>query len=209
MPNRPVIGQTAWGGTLNDHLGTSINIDGTLKDTAISAGATTINAALNAKYDGTVVDGLVNAEAASRISGITNRGIDVTLGPFYINDIPANASTAASFGYFDTATTMSQNNTGIKIKRGGRLIGIMIIADTDITAGTATARIRISGTTWSNLTSALDTFANPRSNSVFDSVAGSTFLFGQFIGANIVTSADFAPTTMNAQVSLILRLDDF
>ncbi len=36
MANRPVIGQTTWGGTLNDHLDTSINVDGTLKATAIA-----------------------------------------------------------------------------------------------------------------------------------------------------------------------------
>ncbi|MDQ3654107.1 MAG: hypothetical protein M3457_03365, partial [Chloroflexota bacterium] len=43
MPNRPVIGQTTWGTTLNDHLDTSINVDGTLKDAAITSAATTIN----------------------------------------------------------------------------------------------------------------------------------------------------------------------
>ena len=164
--------------------------------------------ALDAKYDAVVVDGLVNAEATSRIAEVDNRGIDVTLGPFFINDIPANVSTPASLAYFNTATALSQDSTGIRIWRAGRLVGIVISTDADITAGTAVARIRISGTTYSAMSSTLST-SNPRSNSTFSVSAGTSFTTGSSLGANIVTSADFAPITANAQIYLILRLDDF
>jgi len=43
MPVKPTIGQDPWGVTLNAHLETSLNLDGTLKDAAINTAATTIN----------------------------------------------------------------------------------------------------------------------------------------------------------------------
>ncbi len=158
-------------------------------------------------YDAAFVDALVKAEVTARVAAIANRGIDVTLGPFCVNDLPANVSTAASLGYFNSATTLSQNSYGIRMRQSGRLVGIMIIADADRTAGTATARIRVNGTTSTGLTASLDA-SNRRSNSAFSSSAGATFTAGQFIGANIVTS-DFAPITANALVYLTVRLDDF
>ncbi len=158
-------------------------------------------------YDAVVVDALITAEVASRIAGIANRGIDVTLGPFYVNDLPASTSRAASLGYFDSPTTLTQNSYGVKMRRAGRLVGIMIIADADRVSGTATAMIRVSGSPSTAMTAALDG-SNKRSNSVFSLSDGATFAAGQFIGANIVT-ADFAPVTANAQVWLTVRLDDF
>ncbi len=208
MPLKPTLEQDPWGATFNAHIETSINLDGTLKDSAINSAATTINAALNAKYDATVVDGLINAEATSRIAEVDNRGIDFTFGPFFVNDVPANLSTPAGLPYFNTATALSQDTTGIRIWRAGRVVGIVISSDADVTAGTAVARIRITGTTFSALTATLST-TNPRSNSAFSVSSGSTFTTGSYIGANVVTSSDFAPITMNAQIYLILRLDDF
>jgi hypothetical protein len=134
----------------------------------------------------------------------------VTLGPFFINDLPGTATTQATIGYFNTATAVSRSTNDMKMNRAGRVVGLIVTSDDARTAGTATVRARINGTgTTFNAGAVILNGTNTTSMSSFVSWAnGLAFTAGQTVGADVVTSG-WTPITADLSVWIVVMFDPF
>jgi len=152
--------------------------------------------------------GQVLTRGASEFQNLTL--MTVTLGPFHINDLPGTATTAATLGYFNTATALSRNGNDMRMDRAGRVVGLIMNSDAARTAGTATARVRIAGvgTTFNGGAVQLSV-APPQSDSSFVSYTnGVAFAAGDSIGADVVTSG-WTPITANVNVYVVVMFEPF
>jgi hypothetical protein len=134
--------------------------------------------------------------------------VQLTLGPFYAADVAGTASTFGSLAYFNTATAVSLSTREMIMKAGGRIVGIALIADVDVTAGTLTARASIDGTAvaFQNGAVVLNTTDVKSKAIVVPYPDGLPFNAGQAIGANVVT-VGMTPTTINIAMWVIVALD--
>lgn len=134
----------------------------------------------------------------------------LTLGPFYINDLPGTATTQATLGYFNTATAVSQATNDIKMARSGNIVGAFVVSDAARTAGTATVRVRISGadTAFDAGSCALDASNTTSDSTIVASDLGVSFLSGQTVGVNVTTSG-WTPITADLSVWLIIQISPF
>lgn len=133
-----------------------------------------------------------------------------TLGPFYINDLPGTATTQATLGYFNTATAVSRNANDIKMARSGYVVGAFVVSDAARTAGTATVRVRVSGTdtAFDSGSVALDASNTTSDSSIVASDLGVSFSSGQTLGVNVTTSG-WTPTTADLSVWLLVQISPF
>lgn len=136
----------------------------------------------------------------------SNRGIDLTLGPFYANDLAASSDVEGQYGFFNTATAVSQSGNGQRITRSGKVVGVIATTDAARTGGTLTVRPRINGSGNSGITAVIDG-TNTTSNSTF-SQTGVSFSANDTIDVSFLTSS-WGPTTADATAWLVLRLNDF
>jgi hypothetical protein len=139
-----------------------------------------------------------------------NQGIQVTLGPFYINDLPGTATTQATLGYFNTATAVSRDATDPHLRTAGRIVGLIVVSDVARTAGTATGRVRIAGadTAFNGGAVLLDATNTEQDASFVNHASGVAFTNAQTIGVNITTSG-WTPITANITAWLVVSLDPF
>ncbi len=134
--------------------------------------------------------------------------MNVTLGPFVTNDVAGTASTFLSLAYFNTATALSLSTRETKMAQGGRIVGMMITTDADVTAGTIVGRASINGAavTFNDSAVTLST-ALPQSDTSFvEFEQGVAFKAGDTIGMNVNTTG-MTPTTLNLTGWLVLALD--
>ena len=122
----------------------------------------------------------------------------IGIGPFFINDLPGSATTQMNMGYFNTATAVSQAATDAFIPVNGVIVGGILQSDTPRTAGTATFRVRLSGTgTAFNGGSIVLDASHTFSHSQFVAPSnGVAVTAGQRVGIEITTSG-WTPTTAN------------
>ena len=138
--------------------------------------------------------------------GVSDRGIDWTVGPFYRNDLAATADEIAGLAFFNTDTALSRSNNHVDIPRAGKIVAVIVVSDAARSAGTLTARPRINGFGNSGITAVLDG-TNTTSKSTLDQT-GVSVNAGDDLTCSVVTSS-WGPTTANVSVWLVLRLDDF
>jgi hypothetical protein len=152
--------------------------------------------------------GQVLTRGASEFQNLTL--MTVTLGPFHINDLPGTATTAATLGYFNTATALSRNANDMRMDRAGRVVGLIMTSDAARTAGTATARVRIAaaGTTFDGGSVQLNATTTTSDSSFVSYGSGVAFTAGQTIGADVVTSG-WTPTTANVNVYVVVMFEPF
>jgi len=145
-----------------------------------------------------------------RADGTWASAMTVTLGPFYINDLPGTATTQATLGYFDSATTVSRNTNDIRVNRAGRVVGMMIVSDDARTAGTATAQVRIegTGTAFDGGSVQLGAVRTTTDSSFVAYTDGVSFAANDRIGAEVVTSG-WTPTTANLLVYVVVMFEPF
>lgn len=144
------------------------------------------------------------------VGGASSTEIDVTLGPFYIDDLAGTSAQQAQLGMFNAPTALSKTTTDLKIQKAGTIIGALIVSDDARTAGTATVKVRINGanTTFDGGSVVLDG-TNTLSDSSFVAVSsGVAVVAGDTVGANVTTSG-WTPTTANVSVWLVLRITAF
>jgi hypothetical protein len=137
--------------------------------------------------------------------------IQMTLGPFHINDLPGTATTQATILYFTAATAVAKAGNDFVMDRAGRIIGVLITSDAARTAGTATVRVRVngSGAAFNAGACALTAAPNTVSDSSFVSFAnGVAFAAADRIGME-VTTAGWTPTTADIQTLMVVQLDPF
>jgi hypothetical protein len=137
--------------------------------------------------------------------------IQMTLGPFHINDLPGTATTQATILYFTAATAVAKAGNDFVMDRAGRIIGVLITADAARTAGTATVRVRVNGTgaAFNAGACALTAAPNTVSDSSFVSFAnGVSFAATDRIGMEVTTSG-WTPTTADIQTLMVVQLDPF
>lgn len=152
--------------------------------------------------------GQVLVRGASEFQNLT--ALSFMLGPFYINDAPATATTQATLGYYNTATALSRAGNDVRMDLAGRVVGLIITSDDARTAGTATVRVRVAGTgtTFNSGAVVLDA-TNTTSDSAFVPFAqGVAFAAGQNVGVDVVTSG-WGPTTANFSVWAVVMLTPF
>jgi len=135
--------------------------------------------------------------------------ITMTLGPYFLNDVPGTATSNLFSMFFDTTTAVSIGTTGSwYMPVAGRVVGGFIQSDTGRTAGTAQLRPTISGTgtsfTGGNPT--LDATNTSRHSVLTTWANGVSFNAGQRVGCELITSG-WTPTTANVTALLVVRLD--
>lgn len=152
--------------------------------------------------------GQVLARGASEFQNLTV--MTMTLGPFYVNDLPGTATTQATQGYFNTATALSRNGNDMRMDRAGRVVGLIIVSDAARTAGTATARVRIAGagTAFNGGAVVLNATTTTSDSSFVAYGSGVAFTAGQTVGADVVTSG-WTPITANVNVYVVVMLEPF
>lgn len=147
---------------------------------------------------------------ATQARTLMDLGLTVTLGPYYINDLPATATTTATSGFFNTGTAVSRSGRPLHMPRAGRVVGMMMQTDAPRTAGTATARVRITGAGTDFDSGSVQLNAtNTVSISSFVSYAnGVAFTAGDNVACEVVSSG-WAPTTSNVNLYVIVMLEPF
>lgn len=147
---------------------------------------------------------------ATQARTIMDLGLTITLGPYYINDLPATNTTTATSGFFNTATAVSRSGRPFYMPRAGRVVGLLIQSDAARTAGTAIARVRITGVgTVFNSDSVVLDATNTATNSGFVSYAdGVPFSAGDNVSCEVVSSS-WAPTSANINLYVIVTLEPF
>jgi len=135
--------------------------------------------------------------------------ITVTLGPYFLNDVPGTATTNLFTEFFNTTTATGIGTTGSwYMPVAGRVVAAFIQSDAGRTAGTAQLRPTISGT-GANFTGGNPTLdaTNTARHSVLTTWAnGVSFNAGQRVGCELITSG-WTPTTANVTALLVVRLD--
>ena len=142
-------------------------------------------------------------------SSSASRRIQVTLGPFYLNDVPAGATTQMNFGVFNTATALSQTGNEPIMRFAGEVVGIVLVSDANCTAGTATAQVRIGGvaTAFNGGSVVIDTTSLVRDADFVAVGSGVAFTAANRIGLAVTTSGAWAPTTANFVGWMVAELD--
>lgn len=169
------------------------------------AGAWTNRAMAQVKTDLALAKGDVGLGNVENVAQ-SARGIDVTIGPFYANDLAATSDVEGQYGFFNTATALSRSGNGQRITRAGKVVGVIATTDKARTGGTLTVRPRINGIGNSGITAVING-TNTTSNSTF-SQTGVSFSANATIDVSFLTSS-WGPTTADATAWLVLRLDDF
>lgn len=134
--------------------------------------------------------------------------LDVTIGPFYCNDLAGTATAQATLGFFNTATALSRTGTDPYMPADGEVIGAWIVGDDARTAGTATVVVRVNGATFafadgSCVLNATNTLQNAQ---IVGKGRGVPFNAGDSVGASVTTSG-WTPTTANIAVWVVCRLE--
>jgi hypothetical protein len=134
--------------------------------------------------------------------------MNVTLGPFVAHDLAGTASTFLAHGYFNTATALSLSTREVKMSQAGRIVGMILATDADVTAGTLTGRASINGTAvaFNGGAVEMNTTLVQSDSSFVEFESGIPFVAGDTIGMN-VNSVSMTPTTLNCVGYLVLALD--
>lgn len=133
----------------------------------------------------------------------------MTLGPWFLNDVPGTATTEMLLAYFNTTSAIGfggANENDFTMPVSGQVIGAFLMSDDARTAGTATLVVRINtvATTFVSGAVALDG-TNTQRVSTFVPGSGLSFSEGDEIGVAL-TTASWTPTTANATAWLLVRL---
>jgi hypothetical protein len=134
----------------------------------------------------------------------------LTVGPFYINDLPASATTQATQAFFNTATAVSRSNINPVMPLAGRVVGISVTTDDSRVTGTATARIIINGTgaAWNSGSVVINGTSVFRAANLIAWAAAEDYAFNAFdaVGLEVETSS-WSPTTANLTGFLFVQLE--
>lgn len=147
-------------------------------------------------------------KAADRLNKLEAAKVQMTLGPYFFADVAGTASQFLLLPYFNTTTAVSLSAREVTMVKAGRIIGMAMVADTDVTAGTIVGRASIAGvaTAFAAGICALST-TQPVSCSTFvEYEDGLAFTAGQKIGMNVNTTG-MTPTTLNLTAWLTVALD--
>jgi len=134
--------------------------------------------------------------------------LSMTIGPLYVNDIPATATSPMVPGYFDGAATVVLGGSAeFKAPADGWITGMILNARNSRTAGTATAAARIGGvtTTFASGACQLNGTDLLRASAVTTIADGVPFVAGDRIGIDLVTSG-WAPTTTDAMAWFTIQM---
>jgi hypothetical protein len=136
--------------------------------------------------------------------------IQMTLGPFYINDLPGTATTQMTLGYFNTATAVSRAGNDPVMEKAGRIVGLILVSDAARSAGTATGRVRVNGAGAAFNAGAvvLDATLTVSDSSFVAYTSGVSFNAGDRVGIE-VTTASWTPTTADLQGFIVVQLAPF
>lgn len=133
-----------------------------------------------------------------------------TIGPFSRGNIAGTASTALQFFFADGASTFAMQQVDIIAPLAGRVIGISLLSNAARTAGTATARVLINGssTAFDGGSVQLNATNLTRDSSLVAYSSGLTFTAGNRLGVEIVTSG-WTPTTADMTAWLTVKYEAF
>lgn len=137
--------------------------------------------------------------------------VTFALGPWFREDPPA-ASTGLGMRMLmpSAAAVYATTGTGVSVTqhRAGRVIGAQIKVSSDVTAGTLTVGVKISGGTTVHLSDCVLSTAMPRDYMVPVPWAfGIPFAALDTVAAVVSTSAAFAPTTLDVEVMLYVAYE--
>ncbi len=134
----------------------------------------------------------------------------LTVGPFYINDLPASATTQATQAFFNTGTALNRSTTDPVMPLAGRVVGISVTLDDSQVTGTATARIRINGTgaAWNSGSVVINGTSVNRAANMIAWAAAEDYAFNAFdaVGLEVATSF-WSPTTADLTGFLFVQFE--
>jgi hypothetical protein len=181
-----------------------INVTGVL----VQSGDTTVDSdALILDYDSRHFT--VTESPEDEVNIALKGALSVTLGPFYINDLPATATTNATFNYYDTGTASSIGTNGsYRMDRDCRVVGMFINSDASRTAGVAIAKPTVQGVAvdFAANTCDLDATNTQRDSAFVSWDDGVPVAAGDRLGAAVVT-AGWAPITANIRIQIVVQLN--
>jgi hypothetical protein len=131
----------------------------------------------------------------------------VTLGPFFLNDIPGTATTEMGLLYANTASAVNLGDSGendFRMPVAGEVVAGFLMADSARTAGTATLRVRLDGSATVFGSNAVQLNASNTLRNSHAESTGLSFDAGALVGASLVTSG-WTPTNGDATAFLVVR----
>lgn len=131
--------------------------------------------------------------------------VEMTLGPYHINDLPASATTLGKVLHFNTATAVSQGGNDLRVGLAGEVVGMLIAPDANRTAGSAVVSIRKSGVDTAFAGGACKIDASYPAGRAAFAAPGVAFSASDTIGV-FVTTSGWAPTTANVAVWVTIRV---
>lgn len=134
--------------------------------------------------------------------------VQVTLGPYQINDLAASATTTMQLGFYNTSTAVSLASKELRMALGGRVIGMMLVSDALRTSGSAIGQVRIGGTptTFAADTCVLDGTNTDRVSAFVSWGNGVAFGSNTSVGIALLTSG-WGPTTANINGWLVVEME--
>ena len=150
-------------------------------------------------------------ETANRFDHPASPIVVVTLGPWFREDVPANAGTIGMRLPEPTAATVwAESGTGVEIAqaRQGRGIGAALWVNADVTAGSITVGVRVANGATLAITDCVLSTAQPRRiNYVGSWAAGIPFAAGETIEPALITPAGLLPITLDATALLYVAFE--
>jgi parallel beta-helix repeat protein len=135
----------------------------------------------------------------------------ITLGPFYLNDVQGTASPQLlTLGYFNTATAVSQDSANLlKAPAACKAVALMLISDADWTAGTADLYISVNGAAGTSINGNLVRLSTTNRETHYYATThdnGLSFAAGNTIQLQVET-VGWTPTTANFTAWVTISLD--
>jgi hypothetical protein len=130
-----------------------------------------------------------------------------TLGPWYLNDVPATATTPMKLLHMNTTTAVSQSSNGIRAGRVGEIVGMYVTSDASRVTGTLTLRANVGGvsTVFNGDAVQLGSSPTSRMSSIADPGAGVAIASGgDELGIDVVTSG-WSPITADVAAWMLVR----
>jgi parallel beta-helix repeat protein len=135
----------------------------------------------------------------------------ITLGPFYLNDVQGTAGPQVmSLGYFNTATAVSQDTANLlKVPAACKAVALLVVSDSDWTAGTADVYISVNGAAGTSINGNLVRLSTTNRETHYYATthdSGLAFTAGQTIQLQVDTTG-WTPTTANFTAWVTISLD--
>jgi hypothetical protein len=145
-----------------------------------------------------------------RLSDLEATKMSVSIGPLFAAAPAASTNVFLGRPIFTGATAVALTTRETRIDDAGRVVGLWVLSDANITAGTLTARPSIAGVAQVHVPFAgcvLSTTLPQSASSFVEFADGLPFAAGALLGMNILTNAGYLPITANITGGLVVAFD--